>query len=98
MSRIIFLRPDAARDIEDAEIWHEDQRSGLGDDFLDCVDEVLERIQQQPELYAAEFKRVRRAPMNRFSYIVYYRLTSDLIDVVGVIHASRSSRAWRDRI
>jgi plasmid stabilization system protein ParE len=77
--------------------WYERQRDGLGAEFLTAVDEVFERIRETPELYAPEYKSVRRVGLNRFPYIVYYRLVAETVEVIAVQHGSRSSRRWRSR-
>jgi hypothetical protein len=42
----IVIRPAAAADIEDAFGWYEQQRRGLGSEFLKIVDDALIAIQQ----------------------------------------------------
>lgn len=51
--------------------WYDKQRAGLGSEFLTALDSVFKRIRETPELYATEYKAVRRVKMNRFPYIVY---------------------------
>jgi hypothetical protein len=40
---------------------------------------------------------VRRALLGRFPYAVYYRLDSDIIDVIACLHTRRSPSRWRTR-
>lgn len=40
MIRLVF-RPAAAGDVEDGFQWYEDQRLGLGDEFLEEVERVV---------------------------------------------------------
>jgi hypothetical protein len=44
----VFLRRAAQADIPKAAAWHERQSNGLGDRFLDRVDEAIEGIRQIP--------------------------------------------------
>jgi len=44
----VLVRPAAAADIEDAFLWYEQQRPGLGADFLRTVDGALAAIQSSP--------------------------------------------------
>jgi toxin ParE1/3/4 len=46
----LLIRPEAEADIEEAYRWNERQRSGLGSDFLLCVEEGLDKIQKNPEM------------------------------------------------
>ena len=40
----VIVRPAAAADIEDAYLWYERQRPGLGEEFLTAIDATLKRI------------------------------------------------------
>ena len=51
----------AKRDIDVAFVWYENQRPGLGDEFLAAVDECIERIRGNPERYAIVRKDLRVA-------------------------------------
>jgi hypothetical protein len=42
---IVVLRPAAAADVEAAYRWYEQQRAGLGDEFLDAVRATLRAIE-----------------------------------------------------
>lgn len=77
--------------------WYDQQRRGLGDEFLTEVREEMDRIRQNPEMYGVLYRRVRAGPIHRFPYVVYYRVESDRINVIAVQHASRSSRGWKSR-
>lgn len=36
--------PGALADLRDAAIWYDGERQGLGSDFIDAVDEAVQRI------------------------------------------------------
>src|SRR5437667_4829760 len=57
----VLVRPAAAADIEDAFLWYEQQRPGLGADFLRTVDGALAAIQSSPQLHAVIHRNTRRA-------------------------------------
>jgi plasmid stabilization system protein ParE len=97
MSHPVVVRPEAEQDLSDGRDWYERQREGLGGEFLTAVDEVFDHIRESPELHAAEYKRVRRTALNRFPYIVYYRLVGEVVEVIAVQHAGRHPRRWRSR-
>lgn len=97
MSHPLILRPEAEEDLAEGRDWYDGQRDGLGAEFLAAVDDVFGRIRETPEVYATEYKSVRRARMSRFPYVVYYRLAGETVEVIAVHHASRSPRAWRSR-
>ena len=51
MSLRVYFRPDAETDIEEAAIWYENQRPGLGDEFLDEVRSLCNAISENPAIY-----------------------------------------------
>lgn len=50
MAAELILAPEAEQDIAEAYGWYEDQRSGLGEEFLSCVDACIEAICRAPEM------------------------------------------------
>jgi plasmid stabilization system protein ParE len=97
MSLPLVLRPAARADLLEARDWYEQQRPGLGDTFTDAVEQVFDRIQAMPELYAPSFKDVRRGKLRKFPYIVYYRILPKKIEVLAVLHGRRDPKVWRGR-
>lgn len=97
MNRRLIIRPAAEQDLSEARDWYEAQRPGLGDEFLTAVDSRFEHIMDFPESYAVVYRGVRAAGLHRFPYVVYYRLTDQVPEILAVLHGSRSPRAWRSR-
>ena len=58
---MLILRKEAEKDVRDAYDWYEDQRQFLGNKFLYEIEATLERIQENPQLYAYAYKSTRRA-------------------------------------
>lgn len=97
MSAPVIFLPEAEEDIDQAHTWYEDQRAGLGDEFLDALRTVLERIADNPQTYATFRRDLRAAPLRRFPYVVYYRHRDEDVLIIAVQHGRRSPRAWRGR-
>lgn len=97
MTHPLIIRPEAEQDMAEGRDWYEGQREGLGAEFLTAIDEVFDRIREMPELYAPEYKAVRRAGLRRFPYVVYYRIVTASVEVIAVQHGSRNPRRWRSR-
>jgi plasmid stabilization system protein ParE len=98
MNASFVVRPEAEIDMAIAKSWYDEQRMGLGDEFLTALEETFERIRDWPDGYAIEYRNVRAAPLHRFPYIIFYRLLSQSIQVLAVMHARRDSREWKSRI
>jgi toxin ParE1/3/4 len=94
----IRFRPEAENDIEDAAIWYESQRQGLGQLFLDEVQNSLQAIAENPLMYPAIYRNMRRTVIHKFPFVIFYRYEEKEIIVFGVIHGSRSPKRWKTRI
>jgi plasmid stabilization system protein ParE len=97
MSLPVVLRPEASRDAQDARDHLEAQQAGLGQRFLQRLNDTLGRIGGMPELYGVVWGNVRAARVRRFTYVVYYRVHDDRVEVLAVMHGSRDASAWRSR-
>jgi toxin ParE1/3/4 len=97
MSWSLIIREEAEADLADAKQWYDQQRAGLGDQFLLCVDAALERIRRMPEVHAVLLKGVRRALVRRFPYGIFYRVEQDYISILAVMHNRRDPRRWQSR-
>ena len=94
----LLLRPAAAADLEQAWLWYEKQRAGLGDEFLEEAEAAIRRVLATPLAYAVAYKDRRRALLRRFPYSVVYRILEDQIVVLAVVHAKQRPRVWRRRL
>jgi plasmid stabilization system protein ParE len=97
MSLPAVYLPEAEDDVDAAYAWYEGQLAGLGDQFLEALRELVDRIRDNPQMYGTFRRDVRAAALQRFPYVVYYRDRGTDILVIAVQHGRRSSRAWRGR-
>jgi plasmid stabilization system protein ParE len=93
----LVIRPEAQADLLEARDWYNRQRTGLGNEFLDAVEELFDQIRTNPEVYAKTLKIVRRGKLRRFPYVAYYRMLDDRTEVLAVLHGSRDPRVWQRR-
>ncbi len=94
---VVILR-EALDDLVEARIWYEDRSLGLGDRFLDRVDDCIDRIRKNPELYERVYKDYRRAVVHRFPYVVFYESSVNTITVYSVFHSAQDPKKWRKRL
>ena len=93
----ILVRPAAAADIDEAFLWYERKRPGLGEEFLAALQAAIQGIGAQPKLHAVIHRDTRRALVRRFPYGVFYRLYDDVVVIVACMHGQRDPRRWRSR-
>jgi plasmid stabilization system protein ParE len=97
MSLPLVFQAGVRDEIDEAYAWYEDQRAGLGEEFLAEVQRVLDRIERNPEIHAPIYQAVRHGRVKRFPYAVYYRVEPDRIVVIAVHHSKRDPRSWQSR-
>ena len=97
MSYEVRVRRAAVGDIEDAAVWYEMQRVGLGGEFIDEVERALDKITDDPAKYRVLYRDTRRTILQRFPFGVFYRIQQQVIVVVAVMHSSRDPHRWKTR-
>jgi len=98
MNYRLVLQPEAEADLDEAYLWYEKQRVGLGAELIACVEAVFDRIRQSPDLHAVVFRNVRQTLVQRFPYVVCYLFEDDRVDVVAVFHGHRDPAVWKSRV
>ena len=88
----------AVADIIAAAEWYDDQRAGLGDEFVAEVDAVVSSLAKVPLIHAVRFADVRCARLKRFRpYGVFFYLWQGEVIVFSVFHASRHPQVVQRR-
>lgn len=98
MSLPVVLRSATQLEFDEAFDWYEQQRPGLGQDFVDKVQAVFDRIAANPKLHSVVLQDVRKAVVKRFPYCVYYREEANQVVVLAVFHSKRDPRVWQARV
>lgn len=93
----LISEPPADLDVEAAFEWYENERQGLGLEFLDELREGYNRIVAGPLKYEELRGGIRRVLLRRFPYAVYFATEGDIVVVVAVLHASRDPAEWQRR-
>ncbi len=96
--RVEFLRV-ASKEVERAFEWYEEQRVGLGAEFLLTLEATLERIRRNPEGRPLLRTRTRKRLIRRAPYVVLSALEADgNVLITSVFHGMRDPRVWTDRV
>lgn len=92
-----IVRPAAAADIDEAFLWYEAQRPGLGHEFLAAAQALIDAVTEHPHRYPVIRRNTRRALLRRFPYAIYFRIYDEVIVVVACMHGRRNPRRWQAR-
>ena len=66
MTQQAVFRPQAEDEVLEVRHWYEARREGLGKEFAQAVDELVDRIVDNPLAYQLAHKETRRAVLSRF--------------------------------
>ncbi len=96
---ILFTQP-AYHDLQLAFDWYENERAGLGWEFRNEIALSLEKINDDRVSYRAFAGAVRKIPLQRFPYIVYFKKyeSKKMIVIAAVLHERRNPEEIRKRI
>jgi plasmid stabilization system protein ParE len=93
----VRFRSEAAADVASAREWYDQERLGLGQEFGEALEHVVDLVADFPDAFPEIAPGLRRAILRRFPYSVYYRVSGDIIEVVACLHNSRSPDTWTAR-
>src|SRR5688500_195822 len=98
----LLRHPEAQDEAMAAARTYDGKTPGLGDDFVDELEAIYDRIEADPVAFPLAFdaparRIVREAVTKRFPYrVLYIQRQSDIV-VVAVAHARRRPGYWRPR-
>ena len=92
------LLEEAREDLRGAVRYYEEQRTGLGREFVVEVRRAVDRILHDPTSYARITNRIRRCSVHRFPYDVLYAIRDETVLVVTIMHHRRRPGFWKSRI
>jgi hypothetical protein len=84
---------DLLRGIE----WFDRISPGLGDQVESEFHNALERIKQEPHLFAANHTGYRPCRLKRFTAVLYFRIDGDALVVVGLFTSGEDESVLKNR-
>ncbi|HTF06383.1 MAG TPA: type II toxin-antitoxin system RelE/ParE family toxin [Bacteroidia bacterium] len=88
MTRLI-IRDGALTDLEAIYSWYQEERDGLGEEFLSEWEEFLEHLANYPSTGAVYRKSMRQGRLLRFPYLIMYELSDNTIVVYCIVHVKQ---------
>jgi plasmid stabilization system protein ParE len=83
----IRITKRAKNNISSSFNWYEEQREGLGSEFVLSVEACLQTLQRNPFAYRIRFlNSIRGAILQRFPFLVYYIIEDLTIVILAVLH------------
>lgn len=97
MTLKVAFRSAARFEFDLAALRYDMQRPGLGAEFVAEIDSAVRLAAEYPEHFPVKHADIRRVPVRRFPYSVFYRLELERIVVLAVFHGRRDPNTWQTR-
>jgi toxin ParE1/3/4 len=69
----------------------------IASEFKSEVTTKLSALAENPVLGSVALHDIRRSPLRRFPFTIFYRAEADTLRVIAVAHQSRMPEYWRQR-
>ena len=98
MKKQISFHPDVTDDIKGSYTWYEEKVKGLGDKFLNELEDGYLSIQRFPDTWANFQYGFKRYILNKFPFSILYKVSSKQILIIAIMHNSRNPNYWKERL
>ena len=95
--KTVRFHPDAEAEMIAAAAYYERQQVDLGRHFLAAVQDATNRIVMNPALYGTVELDVQRCLTRTFPFGVLFRVRTDEILIMAVMHLRRDPSYWKYR-
>jgi plasmid stabilization system protein ParE len=92
MTQKVIFRQRALLAIADAVDWYNSQGEGLGERFVEAVEQAAAKIESNPYQYQKITGEFRRVALQVFPYNLVYRIIESEIIVLTCVHNRRDLR------
>ncbi len=92
--RTLRVLPEAYDDLDQAISWfyHHTDDPNLNLRFRALFKEEANAILRDPEIHSMVYKKFRHVVLHPFKYLLFYRITSEEVVIVLLVHGARNPR------
>lgn len=94
MSLTLLWRDRAIHEAQDAYDWYEARSQGLGESLLLELDSHVISLVQRPTGYPKWRGPYKKLNLQRFPYIVVFRVVKSTVIIFSVFHNKRDPKHW----
>ncbi|MEP6465570.1 MAG: type II toxin-antitoxin system RelE/ParE family toxin [Parafilimonas sp.] len=98
MEYSIILCDEAKQDILEITKWYDLKSIGLGDRFIEYLDEAVSKLSKNPGAYSFLYDEVRKIRLKKFPYIIFYKTHKQGVLIYGIIHTKRNPFVYKKRL
>lgn len=95
----IIIEDLAQLDLKEVYTWYEQQKTGLGEEFLDELDVTILAIERNPFHAFSVENLCRRISLKRFPYDIIYLIDTEdyLVKIIAISHQHRKPGWYTNR-
>lgn len=93
----LLINPFAELELIQAKEDYNLQKEDLGERFVKEIDKTITRINKNPFQFPKEKKKIRKAVVSNFPFIIFFYVVDNTINVFAVFHSSRNPMIWKKR-
>ena len=92
----INIEPDARLDIQEAIIWYNKQKKGLGREFFSEINSHITILKEKPH-FENRYDDVHCLPLKKFPYMIHFTIdeVKKSVSVRSVFHTSLNPNNWK---
>lgn len=96
----VVLTRDAQIDLDEIFVWYEEQKEGLGFDFVSRFELILQKLSGNPYYASFILDDARGVSIKKFPYEIIYRVNNakQQVRIIAIIHQHRNPEWFRIRI
>lgn len=91
------FHPEAIEEARTAKQWYAERGALIADAFVAELDQAAKWILETPRRFPVYSHGTRRYLLHRFPYMVVFRETKCVVQVIAVAHARRKPGYWKGR-
>ncbi|HYV93417.1 MAG TPA: type II toxin-antitoxin system RelE/ParE family toxin [Chitinophagales bacterium] len=95
MNYLLEFTAAAKADLLESYDWYQQKLSGLGDDFLDAVEEQIYFILNNATSVAIFVDDYRKVNTKRFPFKIIFSVNKSTIIIEAVYHHNRDIKKWK---
>ena len=97
MKKRVSFHELAEFELNDAKVFFENEKEGLGSRFLSAVEAGVAQIQQHPNASPVILQDIRCKVLRTFPYSIMFSVKADRIRILALANQKRRPFYWRDR-
>ena len=93
----IRFHPAARTEVTEAESWYRERSPLAAVGFSSEIARAVRLLSEAPDRYPPSAHGTRRFLLRRYPFSIFYRINSEVIEVVAVAHQKRRPDYWATR-